>query len=183
MSYIEKHLLPGETVLVIKRMSKKCFIPLAILGAAGIICLIISIVFIHNDANPDDPPYLFLIGIFLTALAIFNALRLLLEYWSQEFAITDKRCIIKDGIIAVGVLDMSLDKYEGIAFSQGLLGRMLNFGDIIATTGGVTSEFSGIDMPYEIRNKLCELAEKYKQTVSGTTGHRVLQELEGQLGA
>lgn len=165
MSYIEKRLLPGENILVTKKMSKKCFIPAAIFAAIGIICIAINLLLLINSTNVGDTPYLMIAGACIVVIALMKILSLLFDYWSQEFVITDRRCIIKEGIITVSVLDMALDKCEGIAFSQGLWGRLLNYGSILATTGGVTNKFSGIDKPYEIRNQLNEIVENYKKSL------------------
>ena len=55
-----------------------------------------------------------------------------------------------------GCLELVLNKCEGIRINQSLMGRMLGFGSIVVTTGGVTNKFDFITNPIKFRNEINE---------------------------
>jgi len=74
---------------------------------------------------------------------------------SSEFAVTDKRVIIKVGWIRRRTLETMLAKVEGVGVDQTLTGRMLGFGTITVTgTGGTKEEFDRIADPLEFRRQV-----------------------------
>jgi uncharacterized membrane protein YdbT with pleckstrin-like domain len=82
----------------------------------------------------------------------------LIEYFTSEFAITNKRVIIKVGLISRRTLEMNLNKIESVNVNQGLLGRMLGYGTIVIVgTGGTKEPFAAISDPLTFRKKFQEL--------------------------
>ena len=66
-----------------------------------------------------------------------------IHYASSEFAVTNKRVVIKVGFINRKTLEMVLTKVETIRVDQSILGRVLNYGTIVVTgTGGTNEPFS-----------------------------------------
>jgi len=57
---------------------------------------------------------------------------------STELVITDKRLIVKHGVLSIHSIEIRFDKIETVHVNQGLLGRMLNYGDILVTGTGTT---------------------------------------------
>ena len=58
---------------------------------------------------------------------------------------------------------MLLDKVEGIAVDQSILGRMFNFGTItIRGTGGASQPFVKIKDPFAFKNMVYEACEARK---------------------
>jgi uncharacterized membrane protein YdbT with pleckstrin-like domain len=73
-------------------------------------------------------------------------------YTSSEFAVTDKRVIIKVGVVRRRTLETMLGKVEGIGVDQTVMGRLLGFGTITVTgTGGTTETFANIADPLDFR--------------------------------
>uniref|UniRef100_UPI0025C5F0F8 PH domain-containing protein n=1 Tax=Chryseobacterium sp. TaxID=1871047 RepID=UPI0025C5F0F8 len=60
---------------------------------------------------------------------------------------------LSTGILGKIFSDISLNKVEGMWVLQSFLGKMLNFGSLVVTTGGVTHLYS-IENPMELRNFL-----------------------------
>lgn len=56
---------------------------------------------------------------------------------TTEICITTERLILKRGVVARHVDEMSVDRIEGVNVIQGILGRMLNFGLVIVRGMGV----------------------------------------------
>lgn len=91
-------------------------------------------------------------------------IRPLLLRWSDEFAITNKRVIIKTGIISRETLEMNLSKVETVNVDQSILGRILGYGSItVKGTGGTSEIFENIRKPIEFRKKFQEMCDMYDQ--------------------
>jgi uncharacterized membrane protein YdbT with pleckstrin-like domain len=71
---------------------------------------------------------------------------------TSEFAVTDKRVIIKVGWLSRRTIEMNLSKIESIDVSQSVFGRMLGYGTIMVVGTGATREpFKQIENPAEFR--------------------------------
>jgi uncharacterized membrane protein YdbT with pleckstrin-like domain len=82
----------------------------------------------------------------------------LIEFSTSEFAITNKRVIIKVGLITRRTLEMNLNKIESVNVNQGLLGRLLGYGTIVIVgTGGTKEPFADISDPLTFRKKFQEV--------------------------
>lgn len=74
------------------------------------------------------------------------------KYRSSEFAVTDKRLIVKTGFIQRQTSEMLLQKVESISVDQSVMGRMLDFGTVtIRGTGGTPEVYARIRQPLELR--------------------------------
>lgn len=83
----------------------------------------------------------------------------LIEMSTSEFAITNKRVIIKVGLISRRTLEMNLNKIESVNVNQGILGRLLGYGTIVVIgTGGTRERFANIADPLTFRKKFQELS-------------------------
>lgn len=81
----------------------------------------------------------------------------LIAYWTSEFAITNKRLIIKTGFISRNTFEMNLSKIESINVSQSILARILGYGTIlIMGTGSTREPFDRIKDPLTFRKKFLE---------------------------
>ncbi len=81
----------------------------------------------------------------------------LLKYLNSEFAITNKRIIIKYGSLSIKTLEMNISKVESVNVEQSFLGRLLGYGTIIVVgTGGTKEPFAGISAPLVFRKKFQE---------------------------
>lgn len=98
--------------------------------------------------------------IFFTLKAIFSVfIYPILARWSDEFVVTNKRIIIKTGIISRKTFEMNLNKIETVNVDQSIFGRMFGFGTItVIGTGGTREEFPDIAKPTEFRKKFQEVS-------------------------
>ena len=55
----------------------------------------------------------------------------MINKYSDEFAITNRRVIIKTGLISRKTFEMNLSKIESVNIDQTILGRILGYGTII----------------------------------------------------
>ena len=80
----------------------------------------------------------------------------------SEFGITNKRLIIKTGVLSRKTLELNLSKIESVIVNQSILGRILGYGSIgVIGTGGTKEYFVSIKNPLEFRRKFQELSNKY----------------------
>lgn len=133
MSYIDNNLMTNEVVVHRTQLNKVVFAPPCILAVLGI----------YHTA--------FLL------IAAFFAISAIIAYLNSEFAITNKRIIVKIGFIQRRSFEILLSKVEGIAVDQTIMGRIFNYGSITITgTGGSREPFTTIDDPLEFRKKAQE---------------------------
>ncbi|HTP38147.1 MAG TPA: PH domain-containing protein [Steroidobacteraceae bacterium] len=76
---------------------------------------------------------------------------------STELVITDQRVIVKFGLVSTHSIEVRFEKIESVRVTQGLIGRMLNFGDITITgTGSTFDPIPDITRPLAFRSALNE---------------------------
>ena len=101
--------------------------------------------------------WLFGLGIFFLVIAI--GVR-----YGSEYAITNKRAYSRYGLIGRAANDANFDKITDTSFSQGTIGRILNYGDVgVNTAGSIGYEivFRGISDPKSAIIKVQNMKEKY----------------------
>ena len=86
----------------------------------------------------------------------------LIENWTSEYAITNKRVIIKLGLISRKTLEMNLSKIEYVNVEQSIFGRILCYGAItIIGTGGTRETFSDLANPIQFRRVFQECVDTH----------------------
>jgi len=98
--------------------------------------------------------------IFLNLKSIMTLfLKPIMDRWCAEFAITNRRVIIKTGFISRRSLEMNLDKIESVAVDQSVMGRLLGYGHLqIIGSGGTRETFYNISQPLNFRKRFQELS-------------------------
>jgi uncharacterized membrane protein YdbT with pleckstrin-like domain len=142
MSYVDRHLLSGEAVTYRTRLHWKVYL------LPGLLTLVVLLPLGIWAARSETK-----VWALLPAAAALVALGLAwLRRRSSEFAVTNKRVIIKLGVLTTRSIELLLPKIEGIEVGQSLGGRMFGYGAIIVTGSGGTKElFDGIQSPLDFR--------------------------------
>jgi uncharacterized membrane protein YdbT with pleckstrin-like domain len=151
MSYVESVLAPGERVVHRAAITHWNYELSYLIGA---LCLIgaAAAVYLDRERGP-------LIAAVLTVIGVIAILVALIRRGTTELVLTDRRIIAKRGFIARATVEMSLAKVESLHVNQGLVGRMLDFGDVtVVGTGSSLEPLRGICRPLELRRKLGEIA-------------------------
>ena len=94
---------------------------------------------------------IFLVLAFLWYIVINNG---------KKFVLTNKRIILKTGIIMRNSKELMLRKCESINVQQSILGRILNYGDVIVSTGEEKDVFKYIWGPMSFSTKINEQIDK-----------------------
>jgi len=138
MSYIEENLMKDESVVY---QTKKHWI----VFASSIFWVLFGMTFFLSKETVG-------FGGFCIFLAIVLAIMNYIELKTSEFGITNKRVIIKTGVIKRDTLEMQLSKIESVQVKQGIIGRMLNYGTlVIKGTGGTPGLYKKIDNPIKFK--------------------------------
>jgi uncharacterized membrane protein YdbT with pleckstrin-like domain len=157
MGYVDEHLMEGERVVHRARLHWIVFVgPLPVAVLAALIALGLM----------TEYPGLGGIILLMAALVVIGPY---IQYITSEFAVTDRRVIIKVGWIRRHTLETLLTKVENIAVDQGILGRIMNYGTIHVTgTGGTKESFPRIADPMEFRRQVQGQTTEAQDRSSGT---------------
>ena len=146
MSYVDSQLLPDETVRYRARLHRGIFTTPSVFGVLTLAALVGAIAAGH---------WWWLLVAVAAIIGAFTFGRAWVTYKTSEFAVTDKRVVIKVGWIRRRTLETMLSKVEGIGVDQSLTGRALGYGSIEVTgTGGTREEFTRIADPLEFRRQV-----------------------------
>jgi hypothetical protein len=164
MSYVEKNLVPGETLLYQTRHHWIVLIgPLMIallLGLPGLWLL-----FEAAAKRPELEEYAaripggtetaLIVGAILVLIALVNLGIGMAKRNATEMAVTNRRVLIKTGMGSRRTLDMMLSRVESIGVEETMWGRMVGYGSVIVRgTGGTPEPFVKIAHPQEFRRQV-----------------------------
>ena len=157
MKYVNNTLMSNEKLIFCTRPHWVIFMPIAVWIIITVLVLIYgprlgfsSIVFFKMSLD-------IFLSLITIVIALFHALSAYITYISSEFAITDKRALMKIGLIQRTSLEIFLDKIESIHVRQSIFGRILNYGSIIISgTGGSKDPFNYIPNPLQFRKQFQE---------------------------
>ena len=148
MGYVDQNLLPGETVIYRAKLHPIIFAPAISFAVVGVFFLIVG--FIDKAVSGFA-----ILGVFFLAVGGLFGLARYIRLATSEFAITDKRVLVKVGLVRRHTLELLLAKVETIGVDQGVFGRLFDYGTIIVTgTGGTKEPFKAIANPLEFRKQV-----------------------------
>jgi uncharacterized membrane protein YdbT with pleckstrin-like domain len=164
MSYVERSLVPGETLLYQTRhhwmvligplMMTLMFLALA----AG---LFVEAIEARNGkgmvagASTEAVHGMDFVAIALVAAAIGAIGYGVAKRNATEMAVTDRRVLIKTGMGSRRTLDLMLSRVESIGVEETFFGRMLGYGSVVVRgTGGTPESFVMIAHPQEFRRNV-----------------------------
>lgn len=162
--YVKSIVLSNERVLAVAKIHGVVYIIPTVFTFLAIVIslffLLPLIIGLYVGASSSDTPT-FGIGSFLTCIlpfwviAGFGFLRAFLIRKFTEFAVTDKRIIGKVGIIRRSSLELLLNKVESIGVSQGLMGRLFDYGTlVISGSGGTHQTIPFIAKPMKLKQTI-----------------------------
>jgi uncharacterized membrane protein YdbT with pleckstrin-like domain len=80
---------------------------------------------------------------------------------ATEIAVTNKRIVIKTGLLNRRTFELLLSKVESIGVEEGLLGRTLGYGlAVVRGTGGTPEPFKNVVFPQELRRQVQQAEQK-----------------------
>jgi uncharacterized membrane protein YdbT with pleckstrin-like domain len=101
---------------------------------------------------------LFFLGWLIVGIFIF--ISMYIEKWITERALTNKRLVIKRGLISRQTEELSFNRIEEVNLNQSILQRLLGSGNIRVTgTGSGEVVMKNIDDPLAVQKKLNEVRQ------------------------
>src|SRR5215468_8894258 len=135
MGYVESNLMPGEEVTYRAHLHWIIYVKPVLFAVIGVALLVASA--LGNGAG-----VLAILGAVVLLVAAGYALSKWIMARTSEFAVTNKRVIVKVGLIRRDTLELLLSKVESIGVDQSILGRIFGFGTIVVIgTGGTREPF------------------------------------------
>jgi len=166
MSYVEKNLIPGETVVYKTRLHWIALLRPILLGLLfglpGLGMLVRSMATLGDKSGTSS--WVFALAfIFLIVSAICVGVGLVRRN-AIEMAVTDKRVIIKVGVVSRKTFELLLSKVESIGVNESLWGRMMGYGTVVVRgTGGTPEPFDKVAHPFEFRKQVEQQIEKSQE--------------------
>lgn len=151
MSYVEANLMQGEQVVYQTSLHWLMYFWPIVLAVVGLLMLLL----------PGVPAF----GLAVLALAALLGVAVFITVHNAEFAVTNKRVIMKTGWLNRRSLELLLSKIESIAVNQGLGGKLWGYGTIVVSgTGGSHEPFQNIADPFEFRKQVQEQIASVQDT-------------------
>jgi uncharacterized membrane protein YdbT with pleckstrin-like domain len=155
-SYVESVLADGERIIHRASISHWKFLLSYLIGALCLAAAFGALVF-----RRDYPQESLIIGVAALIIGAVFVLSALIRRSTTELVLTDRRIIAKRGLVARDTVEMNLGKVESLHVNQGVIGRMLDYGDVMVVgTGSSLEPLRGIASPLELRRKLGEIAQR-----------------------
>jgi uncharacterized membrane protein YdbT with pleckstrin-like domain len=164
MSYVDKNLVPGETVIYETRlhwivMLGHLIVGCLLLGVPG--ALLLTYALSQTNMDPTDLHLTQAGGVALIVCGLVVILIGVTRRNATEMAVTNHRVVIKTGLLSRKTIEMLLNKVESIEISETPIGRMLGFGTIVIIgTGGTSEPFHKMAHPLEFRSHVQQQIEK-----------------------
>jgi uncharacterized membrane protein YdbT with pleckstrin-like domain len=136
-SYVRSNLIAGEEVVYETGLHPIVYLSPAALIFGGIV--------LGSVVNPS-------IGAVLLGFGVLALGGAWLRQWASEFAVTNRRVIVKLGFISRRTIEINLSKVESVEVNQDIFGRLFNYGTILVIgTGGTKEPFALINDPLAFR--------------------------------
>src|ERR1700686_3617702 len=166
MSYVERNLVSGETLLYRTRHHwLVLFGPVVgglVLLIPGVALLIEAIALRETSglaigSSTVSPKTMAILGAIFVVAAIATFSYGVAKRNATEMAVTNRRVLIKTGMSSRRTLDLMLSRVESIGVEESVFGRMLGYGSVIVRgTGGTPEPFVMIAHPQEFRRAVQE---------------------------
>lgn len=144
MKIIENNLFVGEKICYRAKQHIFLFMQPVILLSIGLLCYI------------DEMRITQYLGITLLFLGLVSLVQRIMVKVGSLYAVTNKRVIIKTGVISRRTVELVLAKCEGIQVTQDFLGRIFGYGSILVTTGGATNCYYFVAKPFKFKKAINE---------------------------
>jgi uncharacterized membrane protein YdbT with pleckstrin-like domain len=152
MSYIDGNLLAGEKVVYRTRLHWLLFMTPVLFTAF----VLLPVAWLLAKGTWSHFAWIPI------ALGLLILLATFIKRQSSDFAVTNKRVMMKVGVFNTRSVELVLNKIEAIAVNQSFMGRIFGYGDIVVTGSGGTKEaFSHIQGPLAFRRAVQSVTDTH----------------------
>ena len=148
MRYVNSVLQPGENLQARSTLHWLVYGRALIAFVAAVASLIAS------RQVPENGAIFFLwIAAFFAVAAIILFVPAWLRRLGTEIAVTDRRIILKRGLIQRHTIEINMDKVESVDVDQSILGRIFDYGTVtVHGTGTGIEPLRNVSAPIALRN-------------------------------
>jgi uncharacterized membrane protein YdbT with pleckstrin-like domain len=154
MGYVDENLIQGESVQYRARLHWKVAVTPVLV--AGVLAFLGTLVFLQGQSYPDAAIVLRVIGGMLLLVAVVRVIGVWILMSSAEFAVTNKRVILKTGFVRNKTAEMFLAKVESVGVEQSVFGRLIGYGSIVIRGTGGSRALSRHRASTEFRRQIQE---------------------------
>ena len=163
MGFIESTLLKDEKIIFAVRPHWNVFVlPAVLLFVALLVQLgVIPLSSSFRVEGFSLQSWMAFLILLAAVVSLFNAWVI---YGTSEYGVTNKRVLMKIGLVRRVSIELFLDKIEAIYVDQTIAGRILDFGTIVIVgTGGSRDPFANIPDPLGFRKIAQQQIDSYKK--------------------
>jgi uncharacterized membrane protein YdbT with pleckstrin-like domain len=164
MTYIEANLVPGEVVIYETRLHWVVMLGHILLGTLLFALPGAILLYYVSTPNSMDVRLLHLMRIAGAALLVCGVVAILMgviRRRATEMAVTNRRVVVKIGLMSRRTIEMLLNKVETIEVKETTFGRMMGYGTVVLVgTGGSTEPFEKMSHPLDFRSQVQQQIEK-----------------------
>ena len=163
MSYLTSTLIPGEEIVYQTRlhwivMLANLIAALALFALGGTLLWYVST---HPGLEAATVLAMNITGAVLVGGGLIALLAGAVRRNATEMAVTNRRVVVKKGLVRRTTIEMLLNKVESIEVRETTWGRLLGYGTIVVVgSGGSTEPFSEIGHPLAFRSQLQQQIER-----------------------
>lgn len=155
MGYIEKNLMENEKVVYSAQLHPIVYFWPIIMGIVAIAVMAIPMGKDVEFVIKLAAGFILLVIAFIWCVSINGG---------KQYVVTTRRLIFKRGIIKRTSMELLLRKCEGVKIEQSVMGRLLNYGTVIVTTGEASSSYSHIKSPLTFSTQINQQIDNLKTT-------------------
>ena len=161
MSYVEGTLMKGEEILFFTHPHK-------IILAAPAVWFLIALAFtIFGDQISFMENVIFrtysIYNLIVAISFLYSFLKLLnrlIEYRTSEYTVTNRRVVMKSGVLNRTALELMLNRLEAVTVQQPLFGQIFNYGMVLLVgIGGTRDAFKYVPRPMYFRQQIQTLRD------------------------
>jgi membrane protein YdbS with pleckstrin-like domain len=127
MGYLESLMGEKEKIALKERQHWLVIVPKLVLWGA-VALLVVLVTAVLSVATPLDG--LALVLLLALVVPFWRMMIDLLNWWNEQYVITNRRVIQLEGTINKHSIDSSLEKVNDVVLEQSAMGRILNYGDV-----------------------------------------------------
>jgi uncharacterized membrane protein YdbT with pleckstrin-like domain len=157
MGYVDTNLIQGERVIYRAPLHWRVMLLPLLLAAALLFVAVLAVRQVLVAGTGDNTLPWLIAALILFVFAAIPIAKAGVARRTSEFAVTNKRVILKTGLIHNKTAEMFLAKVESVGVDQTILGRIFGYGSIeLRGTGGSLEPFENISRPLEFRRQIQE---------------------------
>ena len=152
-SFIKQNLMPGEQLIAVTHMHPMVIVApcvmmtfFLLLGLAGLIL-----------GSGVGGFVISMIGFAVAVVASIMLVMTWIQWLTTEYSSTDKRILIKSGLLVTQLREMPLAKVEALLVTQGVFGKLFGYGTLVFKgSGGTKRRCDDIEEPFDFYKRIQE---------------------------